>query len=141
VDLRERSSSQWFGGEFGEGAGNRKPDCRLDFCDGYFRREGRYVFTELLQFGQDVIGNQVRPSADDLSELDKRRAEFFESQSDSLGAGERLLRASPFEKNAATPAEVASHVQTLDEISESVVKQNADNLPHSTEVSDKSKRS
>jgi hypothetical protein len=95
----------------------------------------------LLQFGQNVIRNKVWSRADDLSELDKRRSEFFQGQATSLRSGEWFLRASSLEKDATTPAEIASQVQPLNEISESVVKQNADNLPHSTEVSDKSKRS
>ena len=139
--LCELSGRQGLGRETGEGVCDGQADCRLDSGDGDFGGEGRYVFPELFQLGQHIVRNQVGARADDLTEFDKCWPEFFQRESNALCSREWRLRPPPFEKNSTAPAEVAPQVKSLNEVSESVVKQNADNLPHSTEVSDKSKRS
>ena len=78
VHLRDRGSRDRLGIEAGEQRVDRRPELRLDgrLCGP--GRQGRDLVLQARKLGDEVVGQQVRPRAERLAELDEGRPQFLE---------------------------------------------------------------
>ena len=107
---------------------------RFHKTDRLFARKGRHPLLQVRQFLNDIFGNQIGASADDLAELDECGAQIFQSLSNSLRRTVRIGSWVASKKEAFAPLQVTFEPDSLDQVIKPMAQQHPHDLAAARQV-------
>ena len=110
----------------------------LDARANLLKRKGPDVLVESAEFADKALGQEVRPSREHLTELDKRRPKLLAYPSQASGKDLLFRQSGVFRGECAEALErrdVVGEVETVDELSEPMAAEHGEDVPKPAQTS------